>query len=157
MINDVKFIKPINLCLRVVFILLIIIKSRSVVMLIYAYLNEADEYIPLTVTMVGGTLYETLLVFILCIVGFISTFGISRFKEWGKKILICVLSFSILFNLYIVFNIFILQIRDSLDSPIVDLSSLYFKMAWHLILSCVSGVIIYYFTQPNVRNVFKST
>ena len=157
MIHNVKFIKPINLFLRVAFILLILIKSRSVVMLLYAYLNNGNQYMSVAEILAGGTLYETLFVFILCIAGFVSTFGISRFKEWGRIILICIFSLFILFNLYVVFNIFNLQIRSNFDSPVVDLSSAYFKVAWHLMLCCVLGTTIYYFTQPNVRHVFKTT
>jgi len=126
-------------------------------MLLYAHLNYADQYIPVAVILAGGTLYETLFVFILCIAGFVSTFGISRFKEWGRIILVCVFSLSILFNLYVVCIIFNLQISGNFDSPVVELSSAYLKLAWYLILCCVLGATIFYFTQSNVRNVFKKS
>lgn len=155
--NDVKFIKLINLFFRVVFTLLILIKSRSVVMLLYAHFNYADQHMPVAAILAGGTLYETLFVFIFCIAGLLSTFGISRFKEWGRLLLICVFSLFVLLNLYIAFSIFNLQIRNNFDSPVVNLSSSYLKLAWHLILCCILGTTIYYFTQPKIKDVFKST
>lgn len=155
MIHDVKFIKPINLFLRGVLFLVIFIKLRSAAILMDAYVNHANERI--AVIIAGGTLYETMFVLILCIVGFVITFGISRFKEWSRMILICVFSLFILLHLYNALGIFNLQIRSNFNSPVVDLSSAYLKLAWHLILCCVLGAGTYYFTQPNVRNVFKKS
>jgi hypothetical protein len=159
MINDAKFIKPINMFLRVVFFVLLIIKSRGATIWIDAILND-DNYACqntewITIIIAGGTLYETMYILILSIIGFVSTFGISRFKEWSRLILMCVLSLFLLLSLYSILSIFNLQIRDNFDSPIVDLSSAYLRLAWHLILCFVLGAIAYYFSQPNVRNVFK--
>lgn len=154
MIHDVKFIKPINLFLRVAFLLLILFELRRAVVLINAYANHINERI--AVIFAGGTLYETMLVLIFSIAGFIGTFGISMFKEWGRIILIYVFSLFIFLRLYTVYTIFNLQLKDNFGSPVVALSGAYLKLAWQLMLCCVLGLLIYYFSQPNVRNVFKN-
>ncbi|OPX91345.1 MAG: hypothetical protein A4E53_00712 [Pelotomaculum sp. PtaB.Bin104] len=112
MIFDIKFMKPINLFLRLSFFFVLLIKLRSVTILIDANINNFDERIASIIA--GGTLYETIFVLILCIVGFVSTFGISRFKEWSRMILICVFLLFILLNIYNALSIFNLQIRDNI-------------------------------------------
>lgn len=105
----------------------------------------------------GGSLFDGLVVLTLSIVGFVSTFAISRFKEWGRIALIGVFSIFTLVLLYRIFNILYVQIIGNFDSPVVDLSNAYLKILQYVILGSVFGVIIHYFRHPKIRNVFKST
>jgi hypothetical protein len=50
---------------------------------------------------------------------------------------------------------FNLYIRNNFGSSVVDLSSVYFKISSYLILCCLSGSIILYFTKPQVRKEFQ--
>jgi hypothetical protein len=156
---DAKFIKPIYWSLRVVFIVLILYALRQVVFLLYAadLNNTTPSMMRITEVMAGGTLFDGLVVLILSIVGFVSTFGISRCKEWSRIALIGVFTFFSLFILYKISSIFYLQIIDNYDSPVVDLSKSYFKILRYVIYGSVFGAIIYYFRHPKIRNVFKST